>query len=73
MVDSHIPVEDDGNEEYENENDGDIDVNMDDILDEPPASPELEAKAGDEHSRSGHFSSYKYYAQKSQSCFNQHG
>jgi hypothetical protein len=45
-TDSHNPIEDDGDEAYEDEVDVDVDVNMDDILDEPPASLELEAQAG---------------------------
>jgi hypothetical protein len=46
----HIPVEDDSDEEFEDEcdMDADMDVSMDDILDEPPAPPELSVKAGDD-------------------------
>jgi hypothetical protein len=42
------PVEDDGDEDYEDELEGDIDVEMDDILDEPPAPAELQAAAGED-------------------------
>jgi len=48
VSDSHAPVEDDGDEDFEDENDIEVNVNMDDILDEPPASPELEGQAGDD-------------------------
>ena len=42
------PVEDDGDEDYEDELEGDIDVEMDDILDEPPAPAELQAAVGED-------------------------
>lgn len=45
-ADSHNPIEDEGDEAYENELEADIEVTIDDILNEPPAPPELEAQAG---------------------------
>jgi hypothetical protein len=44
----HEPIEDDGDEEYEDELDDEIDIGMDDILEEPPASDELQNEAGDD-------------------------
>jgi hypothetical protein len=43
----HEPVNDDGDEEYEDEIDHEMDVNINDILDEPPAPAELQHIAGD--------------------------
>jgi hypothetical protein len=40
------PFEDDGDEDYDDEPECDVDVEMDDILDELPASAELQAAAG---------------------------
>lgn len=44
----HKPIEDDSNEEYEDELDDEIDIGMDDILEEPRASDELQNEAGDD-------------------------
>ncbi|KIM81610.1 hypothetical protein PILCRDRAFT_8651 [Piloderma croceum F 1598] len=41
-------VDDDGDDEYKDEPDAEVDVNMDDILDKPPASAELQDGAGDD-------------------------
>jgi hypothetical protein len=43
----HEPVNDDGDEEYEDEIDHEMDVDINDILDEPPAPAELQHIAGD--------------------------
>jgi hypothetical protein len=40
------PVDDDGDESYEDEPEGEVNVTMDDILDEPPAPTGLQAAAG---------------------------
>jgi hypothetical protein len=44
----HELVDDDGDEDFEDELDDEIDVSLDDILDEPPASTELQNTAGDD-------------------------
>jgi len=42
------PIYNDGDNEYEDEPDAEININVDDILDEPPASTELEDATGDD-------------------------
>jgi hypothetical protein len=42
------PIYDDGDNEYEDKPDTEININVDDILDEPPASIELEDATGDD-------------------------
>lgn len=44
----HEPIGGDGDDEYEDELEAEVNVNMDDILDEPPASTELLDAAGDD-------------------------
>lgn len=47
LLETHEPTDGD-DEGLDDEPEGEIDVNMDDLLDEPPAPPELEARAGDD-------------------------